>query len=97
VPARYYVFTRGTQRRAAKAFADGRVYWAARGRDGFGRRHGRMVRGHSAGDPFRWGAPWTQPVTGSWRALQWQGWERTRGPARTLRGMPKIAHRLPRF
>lgn len=97
VSARYYVFTQGQKRRVVKSFADGRVYWVGREQSAFGTRHKRVLHGHTFRDPYRWSGTWHQRADGSWKAMQWPGWVRVDGPARTRKGMPKAASRLPRY
>lgn len=86
--SRYYTYRRAGMTRVVKAFSDGRVYFAGRHLSGVGVLGKNVVRGHTYRGPYRWTGAWQQPVTGSWRNLEWQGWQRLDGPARSRQGMP---------
>jgi hypothetical protein len=95
--SRYYTFRRGGVVRVAKAFSDGRVYFAGRHLAGVGELRRGRVTGHTYRGPHRWAGTWTQPTSGAWNRLSWTGWTRVEGPARTRAGMPFARASFPRW
>jgi len=93
--SRYYTFRKSGKVRVAEAFSDGRVYWVAKKRTGFGWLDNKGIKGHWAKNPVNWAGSWKQRSSGSWRNLAWDGWRRADGPARSRAGMPLKNRPLP--
>lgn len=94
---RFYTFRDGDHVRIAKAFSDGRVYFAGKNLSGAGEIRKGAVRGHTYRGQDAWSGRWVQPVSGSWKNLRWDGWTRVKGPASTRAGMPLPKKRLQRW
>ncbi len=94
---RFYTFRDGARTRIAKAFSDGRVYFAGRQQQGAGELRKARITGHTYRGANPWSGPWVQRTSGSWKHLRWDGWTRVAGPARTRAGMPLRRAHLQRW